>query len=204
MMTALQSLSNNYVYHLGTIIYYLFFSFNFIQLDFPASWYAEWYTVETWTLSYYLVRLVWFRVYFTCLSLVLLRQGECVFLTLPAGGTSPGSRVVVWYLSVGALHFIWASLGIPVACEVSGDNTGSGGLITTGHWQNSQLATGYCLIPSPWGYWNAWSASWGRNSGLSVRSSMVCVWAWEHGLSAEFGCGRAVIVKKLSVFLSWF
>lgn len=46
-------------------------------------------------------KLVWFRDYFTRLSLVLLRQGECVFLMLPAGGTSPASRVVVWHLSTG-------------------------------------------------------------------------------------------------------
>lgn len=185
------------ILELSFIIFFLFIQFYSTRFScFLVCWMI--YSRNLDTLPYYLVRLVWFRVYFTRLSLVLLRQGECVFLTLPAGGASPPSRVVVWHLSVGPLHFIRASWGVPVPCEVFGDYTVVVASLPRGTGETPSLPVAVAWY-RPGGVLECRSASPGRNSGLSVCSAMLCVGTiFLRCLSGE----EQLLSKKLSVFLS--
>lgn len=187
------------ILELSFIIFFLFIQF---YSCFLVCWMI--YSRNLDTLPYYLVRLVWFRVYFTRLSLVLLRQGECVFLTLPAGGASPPSRVVVWHLSVGPLHFMRASWGVPVPCEVSGDYTVVVASLPRGTGETPSLPVAV-----------AWYRP-GGGAGMQIslpreKLWVVCLFCDAvrgHDFSAVFVWGRAVIVKKalclFKLLLFWF
>lgn len=114
--------------------------------DLPGSWYDKWSSNETWTCSYYVIRLwMLFKLLFYMAFYVtaLSREGggwgvpPCYCLVKAEVQVSQLASNDAWG---GSPHYCWVQVGVQASCTVSTDNALEGSFVTTGRWWNISLS----------------------------------------------------------------